>query len=377
MGVTQKPTILVASGASGGHLFPALAVALELQKPNGKRPAFDVQVILGGAKFVDIVKRAGLPYVRLPAAAFNDRGPIRLLWACGKLMQGFVKALRLVIRHKPVAVFGTGGYATVALILAAKLRGVPTIIHEQNVLPGRANKFLARVADVVVLTFEESLQYFPNVCGRVVVAGTPLRQEILDAALLKTGRRKGETFTLLIMGGSQGARILGEVVPEMVAMMAANERKTLRVIQQVRADDLQRVREIYAGLELAEAVVEPFFTDMPALYTDADVVIGRSGVGTVLECAAFGIPAIYVPLELADGHQKLNAGVAEKVGAAVVVEQAYFTPANLLVHVRSLRNDTNRLDAMAVAAKTLARPDATEVVARVIGEAVRSSGVKG
>lgn len=369
--MANKPTILVASGASGGHLFPALAVALALQKKAGVRPAFEVLVILGGAKFVDLVKRAGLPYVRLPAAAFNDRGPIRLLWACGKLMHGFVNALRLVVKHKPVAVFGTGGYATVALILAAKLRGVPTIIHEQNVLPGRANKFLARIADVVLVTFEESLRYFPNVCGRVVVAGTPLRQEIYDAAMVKPGRRAGEIFTLLILGGSQGARILGEVVPEMVAMMPANERKTLRVIQQVRADDVARVREVYAGLGLAEAVVEPFFNDMPGLYTEADVVIGRSGVGTVLECAAFGIPAIYVPLELADGHQKLNAGVAEKVGAAVVLEQAYFTPANLLVHVRSMRNDTNRLDAMAVAAKTLARPDATDVVARVIGEAVK------
>lgn len=371
--MAEKQTILVASGASGGHLFPAISVAQELQKKNGKRPAFDVRLILGGAKFLDVVQRAGLPYVRLPAAAFNDRGPIRLMWACAKLMQGFVQALRMVMKDKPVAVFGTGGYATVALMLAAKLRGVPTIIHEQNVLPGRANRFLARIADVVVITFEESLKYLPPVCGRVVVAGTPLRQEILDAAEAhKLGGKKGKMFTLLVLGGSQGARILGEVVPEMVALLPDAERKTLRVVQQVRADDVKRVRAAYEGMGLAEVVVEPFFTDMPTWYAQADLLIGRSGVGTVLECAAFGIPAIYVPLELADGHQKLNAGVAEKVLAAVVVEQAYFTPANLLVHVRAIRNDSGRLEAMSVAARTLARPDATQVVAQVIAEAIKN-----
>lgn len=360
----DKQTILVASGASGGHLFPALSVAQALRK------RFDVRVILGGSKFVDIVQKAGLPYVRLPAAAFNDRGPLRLMWACGKLAQGFFMALRLVMKTRPVAVFGTGGYATVALMLAAKLRGVPTIIHEQNVLPGRANRFLSRIADVVVVTFEESLHYMPGVCGRVVVAGTPLRQEILDMAD-KVRKVRKDGFSLLVLGGSQGARILGEVIPETIATMTPAERKTLHMVQQVRPDEVQRVSEAYAKLGLASVVVQPFFNNLPELYFEADLVIGRSGVGTVLECATLGVPAIYVPLELADGHQKLNAGVAEKAGAAVVVEQAYFTPANLLVHVRSLRNDSSRLEAMSKAARTLAKPDATEVVAQVITETIK------
>lgn len=357
-----KPTILVASGASGGHLFPALAVAQAL------RPTFDVRVILGGTKFVDIVQKAGLPFVRLPAAAFNDRGPLRLVWAFAKLLQGFLLALNLVIRTKPVCVFGTGGYATVALMLAAKLRGVPTVIHEQNVLPGRANRFLSRIASVVMVTFEESLQYMPGVSGRVVVTGTPLREDILVLANQDKPVRKAGEFCLLVLGGSQGARILGEVIPEMVATMSEAERATLHIVQQVRPDEVQRVIGVYAKLGLASVVVKPFFDNLPELYSRADLVIGRSGVGTVLECATLGVPAIYVPLELADGHQKLNAGVAEKVGAAVVVEQAYFTPANLMVHVRSLRNDPARLEAMSNAAKTLAKPDATDAVARVIGE---------
>jgi UDP-N-acetylglucosamine--N-acetylmuramyl-(pentapeptide) pyrophosphoryl-undecaprenol N-acetylglucosamine transferase len=360
----SNDTVLIASGASGGHLFPAIAVAQELVQGRGKRGPMQVVLVLGGSKFSDIVKATGLPFVRLPAAAFNDRGPVRLAIAAVKLMNGLVKAYRLVAKAKPVAVFGTGGYATVALMLAAKVRGVPTIIHEQNVLPGRANKFLAKFVDVVVLTFEESKEFLPSSCGKVVVAGTPLREEILAAA--KKKRKKGKDFTMLVLGGSQGARILSEVVPEMLATMKASERKGVRIIQQGRGEDLERVVEKYEGLGLAEAVVQPFFKDLPAYYAQADVVIGRSGVGTVLECATFGVPAIYVPLELADGHQKLNAGVAEQAGAAVVVEQAYFTPANLLVHVRALMNDPQRLEAMQEAARTLARPGATQDVARVI-----------
>lgn len=371
----MSKTVLIASGASGGHLFPAVVVAQELRQARGKRAAFDVVVVLGGGKFSDVVKRAGLPFVRLPAAAFNDRGPLRLAVAAVKLAWGLVRAFRLVVKTRPVAVFGTGGYATVALLVAAKLRGVPVVVHEQNVLPGRANRLLARFADVVVLTFEESRAYLPGVRGKVVVGGTPLREEILAAA--KGKRKAGKEFRLLVLGGSQGARILSEVVPEMVSLMSAAERKTLAIVHQARGEDVERVRGIYAKLGLAGVEVQAFFTDLPERYKAADLVIGRSGVGTVLECATFGLPAIYVPLELADGHQKLNAGVAEHAGAAVVVEQAYFTPANLLVHVRSLRGDAQRLEAMAEAAKTLARPGATQDVAAVVVGAARNEGMRG
>lgn len=361
--------VLIASGASGGHLFPAIAVAQELVQGRGKRAPLHVTLVLGGSKFSDIVKTTGLPFVRLPAAAFNDRGPVRLAIAACKLLSGLLQAFRLVARTKPVAVFGTGGYATVAVMLAAKVLGVPTIIHEQNVLPGRANRLLAKFVDVVILTFAESREYLPAMRGKVVVAGTPLREEILAAAKKKRVK-KGKMFSLLVLGGSQGSRILSEVVPEMLATMKASERKSVRVIQQARNEDLARVVEKYQAFGLGEFVVQPFFTNLPEHYAQADVVIGRSGVGTVLECATFGVPAIYVPLELADGHQKLNAGVAEQAGAAVVVEQAYFTPANLLVHVRALMHDAQRLEAMREAAATLAKPSATQDVAKVIDSVI-------
>lgn len=362
--VQDKGHILIASGASGGHLFPALAVAKELM-----RQGYTVRVVLGGNKFSDVVERAGVDYTRLPAAAFNDRDMLGLVWAVFRLMGGLWKAFRLVLREKPVVVFGNGGYASVALLAVARLLGVPTVIHEGNVLPGKANQLLARFADVVILTFAESRNYLKKTCGRVVVGGTPLREEVLAA--MKAKRQGSKLFRILVVGGSQGARILSEVVPEMLGLMTEEERRGLHLVHQVRAEDAGKVAAVYGQMGLGGFEVASFFNDLPQRYVESDLLIGRSGVGTLLEAATLNLPAIYVPLELADGHQKLNAGVAEAAGAAVVVEQPYFTPANLLVHVRALRNDPQRLEAMAVAGSSIAHPEATGRVAQMISEAAK------
>ncbi len=366
----SKGTILVASGASGGHLFPAIAVAQELVLRG-----YDMRIVLGGAKFTDIVRAARLPFVLLPAAAFNDRGLVGKLIAAFHLMRGFFMAWQLVCRLKPIAVFGTGGYATVALVLAARLGGVPVIIHEQNVLPGRANRFLATWAKVVLLTFDKTRTYLPLLKAKVLVTGTPLRSEILAAAKPVAARnmklRKGRGFHILVLGGSQGARILSDVVPEAVALLDAKERAQLRVVHQARPEDLQRVQARYMALGLAEVEVAPFFHDMPDRYAAAQMVIGRSGTGTLLECAVFGVPALYVPLELADGHQKLNAAVAEDAGAALIMPQTLFTPANVLVQIRALWQKPERCAAMAAAAVQLANTQATEAVVNAVIAAAR------
>lgn len=356
--------VLMASGASGGHLFPALAVAEEL-----RAQGHGVTMVLGGRKFAELVTATGLPLVQLPAAAFNDRGVLRLAWACFRLLQGVWQAWWLLKRLRPQVVFGTGGYATVAVVLAARAWRIPVVIHEQNVLPGRANTFLAKLASKVVLTFGESQPYFAaNLGHKLVLGGMPLRRAIVDAAAHAVPKPKDGVLTLLVLGGSQGARILAEVVPEAIRLLNPEERKHLRVVQQARPEEVDRVREGYASLNppLASFEVAPFFHDLPAHYATADVLVGRSGVGTVLEAALFGLPAMYVPLELADGHQKLNAAVAEQAGAAVVLAQAYFTPANLLVQLRSLWQDESRREAMATAARGLLKPDAARTVADIV-----------
>lgn len=362
MAAARKPVVLMAAGASGGHLFPALAAAEELRK-QGVVCVF----VLGGGKFGQLVTERGFKLERLPAAAFANRGPLRMALAGLTLLAGLWRAWRLVRTYRPVAALGTGGYASVATLLACRVRGVPTAIHEQNAILGRANRFLAGRVDKVLLTFDGTP--LPEVAAQVKVVGTPLRKEVLDARKLK--RKDDGTFRLLVLGGSMGARILSQVMPEMLALLPARTRAKVKVVQQARGEDVAAVRNAYATLGLAGYDVADFYADLPQRYAQAHVVIGRSGVGTLLESATVGRAAIYVPHQLADNHQLFNAQVAEKAGAAVVIEQPYFTPTNLLVHVKALMADRARVEAMEVAAKTLARPHAARDVAREVMELVR------
>lgn len=354
-------TILIASGASGGHLFPALAVA-EAMRAKGWRCV----VVLGGGRFAHEVEARGLELVRLPASAFNDRNPLLKLWALVKVAMGVGVALRLVLCARPAVVFGTGGYATVATMLAAKLVGVPTVVHEQNVLPGRANRFLAKVVDKLLLTFVGSRAHLPK--GLVTEwTGTPLRQQVTDVVGMKLPDAK-KPFGVMVLGGSMGARILSTVVPEMVKLLPASARKTLHVVHQARAEDVARVRAAYDALGV-KAVVESFFSDLPARYKDVHVVIGRSGTGTILETAVLGRAGIYCPHQLADNHQLLNAQVAVDAGAAVLLEQPDFTPDNLLREVQALMANRVTVAVMGKAAQKLVVRDATGKVVRALEQA--------
>lgn len=363
--------IVVVSGASGGHLFPAVAVAKLLAERG-----YDIRVVLGSKKFSDVVTDAKLPLYSLPSAAFNDRKILAKIIAFSTFLQGFFIAWQLLGKFKPSVVFGTGGYATVAMVFAAWIRGIPVVIHEQNVLPGRANRLLARFADVLLLTFEKTRSYFPGLRAQIYLAGTPLRAEILAAARQHTAVSKKKaadgSFSILILGGSQGAHILSRVVPEAIRLLSSEDRSKLTVVQQARGEDIAHIQHIYASLGLAKYEVSPFFKDMPQCYRNADVVIGRSGVGTLLESAVFGIPAIYVPLELADGHQTLNAEVAEEAGAAKILPQKLFTPANLLAHILAIWHNPDQWRMMSVAALTLARVDATKHVVNIVEDIIKT-----
>ncbi len=360
--------IFVTAGASGGHIFPAIATAQELQ-----RRGHSVHFVLGGPKFAELVEAEKIPLSQLAAAPFNDRSWLSRGVAVLYLAWGFLQALRLLAKHRPSLVFSAGGYGSAALVFAARFKKIPIVLNEQNVLPGKANLLLARFASRILLTFEETLRYLPKLNVPMITTGTPLRASLLAvAATPKPALPNGE-FHLLVLGGSQGARILSEVVPEAVRHLSPAEQQRLHITQQVRAEDAAQVAQQYAGLPLKSLTVQPFFTDMPKLYQAASLLVARSGTGTLLEAALFGLPAIYVPLELADGHQKLNAAVAESAGAALVLPQAYFTPANLLVHLRALWQEEAKLQQMAAAARTLGRPEAVRTVANHIEEVMEGT----
>lgn len=358
--------IFVTAGASGGHIYPALATAQELQA-RGHTLTF----VLGGEKFAELVQKSGLPMHTLPASAVNDRGLLGRVVAVIWLLIALIKALRLLRQHKPDVVFSAGGYGSVALVFAANLLRTPIVLAEQNVLPGRANKLLAKMAQLILLTFDDTRAHLPQgIRAHIRTTGTPLRQEIRDALRNATPKKAGDDLHILVFGGSQGARIFADVVPEALSLLPENLQKKVHIAHQVRPEDMPRMQAAYAKLKLGSTDLQSFFGDMPKRYMAADVLIGRSGTGTLLEAAAFGLPAIYVPLELADGHQKLNAAVAERAGAALVMEQAYFTPANLLVQLQGLWHEKAKREAMAKAARTLGNPNAARDVANAVEELI-------
>jgi UDP-N-acetylglucosamine--N-acetylmuramyl-(pentapeptide) pyrophosphoryl-undecaprenol N-acetylglucosamine transferase len=361
-----SPTILIAAGASGGHLFPALAVAEELRH-RGMTCVF----VVGGHKFIDQVNQAGFAMEALPASAFNVRNPLRRLKAVGMLAVAWWRAMRLMQKYAPTAVFGTGGYATVATVLAAKASGVPVVLHEQNVQPGRATKFLARWADTVAVAFPNSGESLP--CSRELVyeVGNPIRQHILKTLALPRQEEEG-VFRLLIMGGSQGAQVLSDVVPETVALLTPEVLAKLEILHQARPEDIVRVQAGYAALPpLRRVRVVPFIEEVGEALAQAHGVIARAGTGTVVETSLAGRAAIYVPLPLADGHQLKNAQVAEEAGAAVILEQGMFSPETLLPHLQALLQDGERRQDMERAARTLFKQDATKEVANLIVKTAR------
>lgn len=347
--------ILIATGASGGHVFPALAVADAL-KQQGATCLF----LFGGKKFSEPVQQAGYRIITLPAYAFSGKNIFRKLWACVGLLRAFVTTVRLILSERPSVVFGTGGYATVAAVLAAKVCGVPSVIHEQNVLPGRANRMLSRLVESVLISFAKTKKYLPHAIKKMHNVGYPVRRMVRDAKLIQ---RADTPLQLFITGGSQGARVLSDVMPVAVALLSPELRQQLHVVHQARPEDVARTRAAYAQAQVKNAVVESFFPDLPTHLAHAHVVVMRAGAGNIGECAFLGRASILVPLRLADSHQTYNATFAEERGAAIVLEESTFTPENVVLHVQSLLTNLERRLAMEEKARTLCEPDADKTIA--------------
>ncbi len=365
----QQPTVILATGGSGGHIFPALAVAEELRERG-----WQCQFLLGGSKFSNLVEQAGFPYHSLPAAKWSGRNIFIKAWSLVALTRAVLTAIGLIHQHRPTAVLGYGSFATVASIFAAKVTGVATLIHEQNVLPGRANTLLARVVDRILVAHPATQTRFSkSQQPRLRVVGNPLRQDVVGAIPLKRSEKPRQ---LMILGGSQGARILSQTVPQAVAQLPAEVQQNLVVVHQARPEDVEATREAYANVQLASCVVESFFDDLPQHLARTHILVSRAGALTVSEAASFGIPSIFVPLKLADNHQQFNAQLFEDAGAGVVLDQAMFNAETLLPHLQALLTDDDRLKDMSKAAHRLAVVDAAgavgDVVERVAGRDIFS-----
>ena len=307
----------------------------------------------------------------IPSATVRGRNPLALARTLSSLGLGTAKAWSAIGRIRPAAVVGFGGYPTVPPLLAATLRGVPTVLHEQNSVMGRANRFLAPRVTRIATGFRALRNVDPRWRDKVAFTGNPIRPPVIAAAAVPYAMPSaGGRLNLLVFGGSQGARVMADIVPAAIEQMTAEMRSRLAVVQQARDEDIDAVRSLYDRLGV-EAECAPFFADLPARMAAAHLVIARSGASTIAELTAIGRPSILVPLPHAlDQDQFHNAGMLEEAGGAIRIEQRAFTPQHVADEVASLAADPARLGRMAVAAKAVGTIDAAERLADLVMQEV-------
>jgi UDP-N-acetylglucosamine--N-acetylmuramyl-(pentapeptide) pyrophosphoryl-undecaprenol N-acetylglucosamine transferase len=352
--------ILVAAGGTGGHLFPAAALSHALATKGARvRLATDDRAQKYAADFpAEAVHE-------IVSATPTGRGIGSKFTALLKLANGVLEAYNLAGELRPRAIVGFGGYPTVPPALGAALRGVPLILHEQNAVIGRANKFLSGQAKLIASGFPTLDGLAPGLRKRVAYVGNPVRPPVLEAAELPYPAIVDGKLRLLVTGGSQGARVFSDVVPEALALLTEAERARISVTQQVREEDISRVREAYARLKIA-AEVAPFFADLPKRMAESHYVIARSGASTVSELALIGRPALLVPYPHAlDADQAANAAHLAATGAAEVVRQINFTPIGLSERLREALQKPEELAKRAGAAKGAGVADAAERLANL------------
>jgi len=361
-GSHRVPLVLLAAGGTGGHLFPAEALAEAL----GRRG------VAAALATDDRAERYGKTFPArdihvITSATVRGRNPLSLARTAAMLGIGTVQALRLLARLRPSAVVGFGGYPTIPPLLAATLRKIPTTIHEQNAVMGRANRFLAPRVDTIATSFAGVLDRAPRLGAKATRTGNPVRPAVVAASAIPYAAPEaaGE-IRLVVFGGSQGARIMADIVPAAVERLARELQARLSVVQQAREEDLARVTDIYARARVA-AEVAPFFADLPARIAAGHIVVARSGASTVAELAAIGRPAILVPLPHAlDQDQSANAGVLESAGGALRLRQDDFTPDRLAGEITALASAPQKLVAMAAAARSQGAADAAERLADLV-----------
>jgi UDP-N-acetylglucosamine--N-acetylmuramyl-(pentapeptide) pyrophosphoryl-undecaprenol N-acetylglucosamine transferase len=364
------PLVLLAAGGTGGHLFPAEALAEALF---GRRVSVDLATDARAERYG---KRfpAGRIHM-IPSETLRGRSLVALARTGAILGYGTLRAYRLLGRIRPAAVVGFGGYPTIPPVLAAIGRRIPTIIHEQNAVMGRANKLLAPRVSAIALSFAGVLDHAPALARKAVRTGNPVRPAVAAAASTPYLPPQPDGLVrLLVFGGSQGARIMSEIVPAAIERLDQALRLRLLLAQQARGEDLASVRDAYARRNIS-AEVAPFFPDLPSRIAAAHLVVARSGASTVAELAAIGRPAILVPLPHAlDQDQNANAAVLERAGGALRLGQDEFTPDRLAREITRLAAEPQRLAAMAAAAKSAGALDAAERLADLVLRTIARGG---
>ena len=357
-----KGPVVIAAGGTGGHLFPGQALSQELLR-RGHR------VVLITDERVQHFDRLfpGVQIFSVPAATFSGRGVFSRLAAMAKIIKGTLSSLAVLARVKPAVLIGFGGYPTLPPMLAAMLRGIPSAVHEQNAVLGRVNKLVAGRVGAVASTFPHPKYLKASAQGHLVVTGNPVRDAVRSVENIAYDAPGAEgPLKLLVFGGSQGARVMSDIVPFAIGKLPEALRDRLQVVQQCRPEDLERVKSAYDGAGV-HCELNEFFDNMPSRIAEAHLVIGRSGASTISELAVIGRPSILVPLPHSiDQDQKANAEVLSKVGAAWIMDQPLFTPETLAARLTELFTHPEQLVRAAAAAKTQSSPHAVTQLADLV-----------
>jgi UDP-N-acetylglucosamine--N-acetylmuramyl-(pentapeptide) pyrophosphoryl-undecaprenol N-acetylglucosamine transferase len=351
---TSHP-ILLAAGGTGGHLFPAEALAeVLINRGQSVHLVTDTRV-------EDWVERFPGQVHVITSGTVTGSGLMSKIRGIWRLYTGLNQAKKLLATIRPRVVVGFGGYPTVPPVIAAKLAGIPTLIHEGNAVMGRANRFLASRVTRIATGFPLKRDEFPD---KTELTGNPVRRPVIHAAETPYPALEPDGLVrLVVFGGSQGARVMSDVVPNAFQHLPEALRARIHVTQQARDEDILRVTKFYERLGVAH-VVQHFFSDLPQRIAESHLVIGRAGASTVSELSVIGRPGILVPLPGAlDQDQAANAEVLVAAGGAVAMAQPIFTPISLAELIERMIEDTGRLPRMAAAAKSIGVSDAASRLA--------------
>ncbi len=352
------PRLLLAAGGTGGHMFPAQALAETL-----KAEGWEIAMMTDSRGRKHSGRIPADPILDVKAASITPRKPIAALKGAVLLARGVRQAKTFMKQWKPDIVVGFGGYPAFPAMRAAQSLGIPTVLHEQNAVLGRVNRAFAKNAKYVVSGFD-ILEKCPKGTHHKVI-GNPLRAQIIDA-VPKAYRAPQKTINLLIVGGSLGARIISQTLPKAIAALPEDLRARLNVVQQVTQDELETAQATYKAVGV-KAHCESFFSDIETHLAKAHYVVGRAGASSVSEIAVMGKPSLLVPLAIAmDDHQSANARSLERLGAADILPESEFTPETVKTILKDRLSDSNWLKTAADAARSTGRPDAATDLAALV-----------
>lgn len=358
--------ILIAAGGSGGHIFPAVALAEELRL---KDPSADI-LFVGSDKALDrrIFKKEGFKYYLLSANKLPYKVSFNTLLFLLQLLIDIFKSLMIVMRYKPEAIVGFGGYVSAPVIAAAYILRVPRMVHEQNAVPGRANAILFRFVDRIAVSFEETKGNLGAYVNKAVFTGNPIRASLLKDDKAGNIKKLGldlQKFTILVIGGSQGAHNLNRAFLKSLSQMNEDTRRSLQIIHITGVADYGWANAAYEKLSV-EYRVHSFLDRIEEAYSASDLIVTRSGASAIFEIAYFGRPMILIPYPFALSHQSENARIFSAKGAAIEIDEKDLSSDLMKDRIEGLLKDRNKLSEIGESARRMSVPDSSAFLAQMV-----------